>query len=149
MLRKVILAPVPCLHLHTASSVPALATRVAFGSSQADVPNLPPGLPVFICASHPEDAPPEALKLLRSGYATWTGKLLGVVRAVDGGRRNGKHEDPTVRPPSAEEKDGPFQYFWEVAGFGLLAKPQGLRDFQAAGPIGKAPRWPIVAELDY
>jgi hypothetical protein len=144
---KIVLAPVPCIHLFTASGVPALASRVAFGTSQPDAPNLPANAPVFICASHPEGAPPEALRLLRPGFATWTGTLLRVVRAVDGGRRSGKHEDPSVRPPSAEANDGPFQYFWEVSGLRQLPIPRALGDFHGEGPMGNVPRWPIIAEL--
>ena len=149
MLRKVILAPVPCWHLHTASGIPNLSERVAFASSQPDLKSLPIGAPVFICASHPEGAPPEALRLLRPGYASWTGVLHDVVDAEDGGRRSGKHRDPSVRPPSAEENDTPVQYFWEVSGLRRLTPPRRLADFQSNGPMGESPRWPIVVELDF
>lgn len=148
MLRKVVLAPVPCQHLHSASGVHALRERVAFGSSYAGIASLPLSVPVFICASHPEGAPREALRLLCAGYATWGGTFDAVVRAVDGGRRGGKHERPELRPPSAEATDGPFQHFWEVTGLQPLATRRALADFRASGYAGEMPRWPIVAELD-
>jgi hypothetical protein len=147
MFQQVLLAPVPCLHLHSAISVPKLANRVAFASSQRAVPHLPIGIPVFICASDPKSATPEALKLLRPGYVTWAGRLGAIVEAVKDGPRSGKHPDPSVRPPTAEAKDTPVLYFWEVAGLHRLVTPRRLGEFQST-LNGDAPQWPVLAEAD-
>jgi hypothetical protein len=147
MLQQVLLAPVPCVHLHSASQVPRLAERVAFGSSQSGVPHLPLGIPVFICASDPGSAPREALGLLRPGWATWGGRLGSIVEAVKDGRRSGQHPDPTVRPPTAEATDTAFFYFWEVEGLQRLSPARRLTEFRS--PLsGGAPQWPVLAELD-
>lgn len=147
MLQQVLLAPVPCVHLHSASLVPELAERVAFGSSQSAVPHLPIGIPVFICASDPKSAPREAMNLLRPGWVTWGGRLSAIVPAVKDGPRSGKHPDRSVRPPTAEASDGPFLHFWEVASLHRLPSARRLADFRSS-LAGEAPQWPVLAELD-
>jgi len=147
VLQQVLLAPVPCLHLHSASLVPKLTELVAFASSQPAVPGLPIGIPVFICASDPKSATREALKLLRPGYATWGGRLGAIVKAEKEGPRSGKHRDPSVRPPTAEAMDTPVLYFWEVAGLHKLPIPRALREFRSALG-GEAPQWPVLTEVD-
>jgi hypothetical protein len=142
MLRTVILAPVPCSHLESASTIPALSEVVAFGSSQEDVPHLPIGAPVFIYASNPPHA------LFKLGSVSWTGTLGAIVPPVTSGDRSGKHPDPSHRPPTAEGTDKAFMYFWEVLGLKPLDPLRRLGEFRAKVFIGEAPRWPTVAELD-
>jgi hypothetical protein len=149
MFQTVILAPVPCIHLHSASAVPGLCDRVAFGSNQRGVPDLPIGARVFIYASDPQTASKEALRLFKPGYASWTGHLGAIVRAVKGGRRDGKHPDPLVRPPTAEEGDTHFMYFWEVLGLRPLRPQRPLRDFAGTLAKGGVPKWPARAELEF
>ena len=149
MIQTVILAPVPCLHLHSASEVPSLGERVAFGSNQQAVPNLPIGAQVFIYASDPQTATKEALRLHKPGYATWTGYLGTVVNAVKGGRRDGKHPDSSVRPPTAEATDTHFMYFWEVLGLRPLRPPRPLADFTGTLAKGGVPKWPARADLEF
>lgn len=149
MLTTVLLAPVPCIHLHSAAGVPALRERVAFGSSQAGVPTLSIGLPVFIVASDPQSATTPAVRaLLCPGWATWGGHLGAVVPAVKTGPRSGQHPEPHVRPPSAEVGDSAFLYFWEVTGLHLLPTPRRISEFKVAAPFGDWPRWPVLAELE-
>jgi hypothetical protein len=148
MIRTVVLAPVPCRHLRSAQAVPSLAERVAFASSQSAVPNLPVGVPVFIYPTDTSDATTDDRRLLTPGRASWTGTLGAIVDAVERGRRSGKHPDAGVRPPTAEATDTPVQFFWEVHGLQRTAPGRPLSDFASAVPIGNAPRWPVLAELD-
>lgn len=148
MLTTVLLAPVPCIHLHSAAGVPELGERVAFGSSHTGVPSLPIGLPVFIVASDPQSASAEARRLHRPGWASWGGRLGAVVPAVAKGARSGQHPEPHVRPHSAKMGDSAFLYFWEVTGLHLLPTPRRIGDFKAATPFGDSPRWPVLAELE-
>jgi hypothetical protein len=142
MIRPVVLAGVPCVHLESASSVPGLSTSVFFGSSHEADPPLPIGAPVFIYASIPPHP------LFKPGLYSWTGTLASVVRALESGPRAGKCPDPSRRPPTAEAKDGPALYFWEVRGLQQLAAPRPLADFKSKTSINEVPRWPVVAELD-
>src|ERR1700693_3484654 len=111
MIKQVLLAPVPFVHLESAAKVPSLMERVAFGTSRLgfDPPN---GIPVFIYASQPPQA------LLHRKEASWTGVLGAIAPANKGGPRDGKHPDPSVRPPSTEATDGSgdtaFLCFWEI-----------------------------------
>lgn len=143
MIRPVVLAPVPCVHLESTGSVPGLSASVFFGSSHEGIDKLPLGLPVFIYASIPPHA------LFKPGQFSWTGTLTSVVRAVESGPRSGKYADPARRPPTAEAKDGPFLYFWEVQNLEQLATSRGLADFKSKTSINEVPRWPAVAELDF
>ena len=149
MLQTVILAPVPCVHLHSASQVPGLCDRVAFGSNQKGVPDLPIGARVFIYASDPQTASREALRLHRPGYASWTGHLGSIVSAVKGGRRDGKHPDSSMRPPTAEAGDSHFMYFWEVLDLKPLNPRRFLSDFAGTPAKGGVPKWPARAELEF
>ena len=143
MIRPVVLAPVPCVHLESVNSVPGLAASVFFGSShEADTP-LPSGAPVFIYASIPPHA------LFKPGQFSWTGTLGSIVRAVDGGPRHGKHPDPSQRPPTAEAKDGACLYFWEVRNLEPLETPRRIGDFKSKTSINEVPRWPVIAEADF
>ncbi|MBI3198911.1 MAG: hypothetical protein HYZ40_15675 [Rhodospirillales bacterium] len=142
MIQPVVLAGVPCVHLESASSVPGLSASVFFGSSHEAVTPLPIGVPVFIYASIPPHP------LFKPGQYSWTGTLGSVVRAVESGPRAGKCPDPSRRPPTAEGKDGPALYFWEVQGLHQLATPRPLADFKSKTSINEVPRWPVVAELD-
>ena len=143
MIRPVVLAPVPCVHLESANSIPGLAASVFFGSSHEGIDKLPLGLPVFIYASIPPHP------LFKPGQFTWTGTLGSVVRAVAGGPRAGKCPDPARRPPTAEAKDGPFLYFWEVQNLEPLETPRRLGDFKSKTSINEVPRWPVIAEADF
>ena len=143
MIQPVVLAPVPCVHLESAASVPGLSASVFFGSSHAGVPDLPLGVPVFIYASIPPHP------LFRPGQFSWTGTLGSVVRAVESGPRSGKFPDAARRPPTSESKDGPLLYFWEVRELQQLATPRPLGDFKSKTSINEVPRWPVVAELDF
>jgi hypothetical protein len=150
MRKQVLLAPVPWEHLESAEAVPALSERVAFGSSGGVVPLTTIGIPVFIYGSQPQH------RRFRAGVATWAGTLGAVRRALteeEDRRRAGKHPEPGVRPPSAEAKDGPFIWFFEVLGIQLLASPRRLTEFKKVGGKGKpytgdVPQWPVLAELD-
>src|SRR5438309_9407246 len=103
MSHPVFLASVPCVHLASALTVPALSTRVAFGSSKSGLSNSTPiGLPVFIFASRGPHA------FYRNGVYTWTGTLGAFVPAVEKGSRSEKHPDMNVRPPTAEAHDSAF-----------------------------------------
>ncbi len=143
MLQSVVLAPVPCVLLESAMTVPSLGERVAFGTSQPGVPDLPVGLPVFIYASMGPHG------LFRLGQVSWTGTLGAIVPAAKGGARDGKHPDPAVRPPHAEANDKAFLFFWEVLGLHPLSPTRPLHDFKSAVTLGEAPKWPAVAELDF
>ena len=143
MIRPVVLAPVPCVHLESANSVPGLSASVFFGSSHEADPPLPIGVPVFIYASIPPHA------LFKPGQFSWTGTLASVVRAVASGPRSGKHPDPSRRPPTAEAKDGACLYFWEVRNLEPLETPRRLGDFKSKTSINEVPRWPVIAEADF
>ena len=143
MIRPVVLALVPCVHLASASSTSGLSTSVFFDSSHEAEPPLPLGVPVFIYASIPPHP------LFRPGQFSWTGTLGSVVRAVESGPRSGKCPDATRRPPTAEARDGPFLYFWEVRGLEQLTEPRRLADFKSKTSINEVPRWPVAAELDF
>ena len=146
--KEVLLAPVPCIHLASAATIPSLAQRVAFGTSHNGIVNVPIGLPVFIYASQPPHP------LFDPGHISWTGVLGAIVPANETGPRSGKHHDPSVRPPSTEAKDGggdgPFLFFWEVEGLHQLKKPDrlSLSKFKSAFN-GGAPQWPVLAQLDF
>lgn len=138
----VFLAPVPSVHLASAMTVPALSTRVAFGSSKSGLSNTPIGLPVFIFASQPPHP------LYRNGVYTWAGTLGAIVSAVEKGPRSGKHPDKNVRPPTAEATDAPFTHFWEVLNLTRLERPRPFSDFFDCAPFeGRAPEWPVVGQL--
>jgi hypothetical protein len=144
----VVLAPVPCIHLRSAQSVPGLSKRVAFASNQDGVPHLPIGLQVFIYASDASEASAEDRRLLVPGKVSWTGKLGAIVEAVKTGRRAGRHADPSIRPPTAEANDTPVMYFWEVLDLMALVPSRPLSDFKSAAfPPATVPRWPVMAEL--
>jgi hypothetical protein len=150
MLKQVVLAPVPLVHLESAWTKPELRERVAFGSSSPNVATFPIGIPVFILGS--------GLSLLRERYppsaATWGGTLGAVEQAVEGGQRSGMHRDPSRRPPTAERIDIPFRYFYEVLNLQRLGGPRHLSEFTKIGGIkrkpftGPAPQWPVLAELE-
>ncbi len=148
MIRTVVLAPVPCIHLRSAQSEPHLSERVAFASSQTAVPSLPIGVPVFIFPTDTPDASADDRRLLTSGRASWSGTLGAIVNAVERGRRSGKHPNPEVRPPTAEATDKPVRFFWEVLGLQRMSSGRLLSDFNSEFSIGNAPRWPVLAELD-
>ena len=99
-------------------------------------------MPVFIYASIPPHP------LFKPGQYSWTGTLASVVRAIQSGPRAGKCPAPARRPPTAEAKDGPFLYFWEVQNLQPLVTPRGLGDFKSKTSINEVPRWPVVGELD-
>lgn len=147
MIKQVLLAPVPCIHLASATRIPGLMQRVAFGTSRLGIDQVPIGLPVFIYASQPPHS------LFRRGVASWTGALGAIVKANETGSRSGKHPDPSVRPPSAEANDGPFLFFWEVLDLSNREPPRSLSDFMKKGGgiafHGDAPEWPTVAWLDF
>jgi hypothetical protein len=144
MIKQVLLAPVPLVHLESATMVPSLMQRVAFGSSRLGF-NFPMGISVFIYAS------PSPHALLHRKEASWTGVLGDIVPANETGRRSGKHPDPSVRPPSTEATDGSgdtaFLFFWEILNLHRLEPPRPLRDFKSAFH-GEVPKWPVLAELD-
>jgi hypothetical protein len=147
MLKQVILAPVPWVHLESAEGVPKLGERVAFGSSSPKLLSLPAGLPVFIYGSDPRH------KRFKPAVVTWKGTLGAVVPAVQGGRRSGQHPDPTIRPPSAEQGDTGFLCFFEVLGLRLLEAPRPFSEFTKHDGKGKpftgdVPQWPVLAYLD-
>jgi hypothetical protein len=139
----VFLASVPCVHLASTMTIPALSTRVAFGSSKSGLSNSAPiGLPVFIFASKGPHA------LYRNGVYTWTGTLGAIVPAVEKGARSGKHPDKNVRPPTAERHDSAFTHFWEVLNLTRLESPRPFSDFFGCAPFeGKAPEWPVLCQL--
>ena len=149
MRKQVLLAPVPWEHLESAEAVPLLRERVAFGSSSAAVTSLPIGIPVFIYGSGPRHP------RFRPGVASWVGTLGAIDKAVgdEDRRRSGKHRDASVRPPTAEQGDGPFIWFFEVSGLRLLEVPRRLSEFTKVGGKGKpytgdVPQWPVLAEVD-
>jgi hypothetical protein len=147
MFQQVVLAPVPWVHLQAAEGVPALRERVAFGSSTNAIPAFPIGLPVFIYGSDPSH------NRFKPGVVTWEGTMGAVVPAVERGRRSGQHPDPSVRPPSADEDDTAFLWFFEVLGLKPLAVPRKLSEFTKIDGRGKpytgdVPQWPVLAYLD-
>lgn len=143
MPKSVLLAPVPCKHLESAMTIPALSMRVAFGSSKGGLSRLAtPGIQVFIFASQGPHA------FYRNGVYTWTGMLGDIVPAVEKGRRSGKHPDSSVRPPTAEAGDSAFTHFWEVSNLSRLEAPRPFFDFFDCSPFeGRAPEWPILGQL--
>ena len=136
----VVLASVPAVHLASFLTVPSLANRVAFGSSSAPVRDFPIGLTVYIHASKPPH------ELCKPGRVSWIGRLGTILEAVEHGRRSGKHPEPSVRPPSAEQDDEPFVAFWEVIGLRQLEEPIPLARF-ASLFHGAPPEWPVLATL--
>lgn len=145
-IRQVFLAPVPGEHIESAQSVPALLTRVAFGSSKHGIKTAPVGLDVYIFVSQPSH------QLYRRGAVSWSGRLGAIVPAVKSGHRSGKHPDPPVRPPTAEMNDGPFLYFWEIDGLHSLREPLSLTKFSLDGGGAlfsrNEPQWPVLAYVD-
>jgi hypothetical protein len=145
-IRQVLLAPVPGEHIESAQSVPSLLEKVAFGSSKSGLRTAPIGLDVYVFVSQP------AHRLYRRGAVSFRGTLGALVPAVEGGRRSGKHPDPSVRPPTAEAGDGAFLYFWEVEKLHSLSEPIPLTRFSkdGGGPpfSGSEPQWPVLAYLD-
>ncbi len=117
---QVLLAPVPCIHLESATKV---GPRVAFGTNRLGLSQTPIGLPVFIYASRPPHP------LFRPGVFSWTGKLGAIEKAVERGPRSGKHPDPSVRPPTAEAGDTACIEFWEVLDLIKLEKDRPFHDF--------------------
>ena len=144
--KEVLLAPVPCIHLASAATIPSLAQRVAFGTSHSGLVNVPIGLHVYIYASQPPH------RLFDPGHVSWAGKLVAIVHANKTSSRSGKHLDPSVRPPTTEALiggDGPFLFFWEVEGLHQLKKPDRLSLSKFKSTFGgDAPQWPVLAELD-
>jgi hypothetical protein len=53
MLKQVVLAPVPWVHLESIEKEPHLKQRVAFGTSSLAVTDEYTGLPIFIYGSEP------------------------------------------------------------------------------------------------
>jgi hypothetical protein len=138
--QEVLLAPVPCVHLESAATMP----RIAFGTSQSTFKQQfesKIGIPVYIYASQPPH------HLFSGPAVSWKGELVEIVRAND----HGKHSDPSVRPPSTlandASGDGPFHFFWEVAGLHQIEK-LSLSKFNWKGG-GGIPQWPVLAELDF
>jgi hypothetical protein len=146
MLKQVLLASVPSIHLGSVLEIPNLSQLVAFGTSRTGLENVPVGTPVFIYASQPPH------ELYCGAVASWSGSPGAVVRAVEHGPRSGKHSDPSVRPVTAETTDGPFLFFWEVSGLHQLSRHRPLGDFSKVGggrPFnGSAPQWPSLVQLD-
>ncbi len=151
---KVFLAPVPAEIIDSACKVPSLSELVAFGSNKACLDAIPIGLEVYIYASQSNESP--YLKkpphpLWRAGVVTWGGTLSNIVRAVEHGRRSGKHPNPAVRPPFAEEGDTAVTHFWEVKNLHRLNRPIPFSRFENANGSkafgGSAPQWPTVAFL--
>lgn len=146
MIRQVLLAPVPCVHLASAAITPHLSERVAFGSSKTALDQLPIGMPVFIYTSQPPH------RLFQAGVASWTGTLGAIVPAVRSGARSGKHPNPSVRPPTAEAGDEASMYFWEVLGLHHIEAPRPLTAFlkpSGGKPFsGDWPQWPVLVEHD-
>ena len=105
MLKQVLLASVPSIHLGSVLEIPNLSQLVAFGTSRTGLENVPVGTPVFIHASQPPH------ELYCGAVASWSGSLGAVVPAVGHGPRSGKHSDPAVRPVTAETTDDPFLFF--------------------------------------
>ena len=103
--RIVVLAPVPAIHIKSAMTKPKLLERVAFGTSAFSIDDIPLGTEIFIYASNPPHL------LCRPGMVTFGGSLGCIELAETGGRRDGKHRNKDVRPPSAEATDGPFTKF--------------------------------------
>jgi hypothetical protein len=137
---QVLLAPVPCIHLQSAKDK-GLTHRVAFGTSRSGFSDTPIGLMVFIFASQPPH------RLFRPGVFSWAGKLGAIVKAVERGPRSGRHPDPSVRPPSAEESDDAFIEFWEVLDLAELKEGRPFSHFRGGSPFnGRAPEWPVVAQ---
>ena len=140
-------APVPAVILASAQKLD-LAKPVAFGSEKVDL-NGPPGIGVYIYASKRDTDPPHALH--KPGLVTWFGKLRDIVPAIKGGRRDGKHPDPAIRPPYAEDTDTASIWFWEVSGLVQLENPIRFDRFEheSGGKAfgGNCPQYPILAVL--
>lgn len=138
-------APVPATILESASQVPQLSNRVAFGSNKAGLQTMPIGIAVYIHASQPPH------QLYKANVVTWSGTLGAIVPAVRTGRRSGKHVDSSVRPPFAELEDTAVLDFWEVLGLHPLERPIQFGRFEnIEGGLafgGRAPEWPVLAIL--
>jgi hypothetical protein len=150
MSQEVLLAPVPCVHLASAATIPKLKERIAFGTSQSAFKQQFEsriGIPVYIYASQPLHTSHPPHPLFCGPVASWKGELFAIVKA----NNRGKHDDPSIRPPSTLEKedpDGPFLFFWEVEGLHRLKKPYlSLSKFKWKGGVG-VPQWPALADLD-
>lgn len=145
--RKVVLAPVPWVHLESIENDPHLQHRVAFGTSRLAVTDAYAGLPIFIYGSNPRH------QRHIPGVVTWTGYVDKIERAVERGPRSGKHPDSSVRPLTAEEGDTAFISFLEVTGIHLLARARPLTRFTKSDGKGKpftgiVPQWPVLAYLN-
>jgi len=153
MKKRVIVAPVPAEIIASASGVPELYERVAFGSNKEGLDTFPIGADVYVYASK-SDENRNAIKphpLWQQGVVTWGGTLSAIVRAVERGRRSGKHPKPAVRPPFAEEGDTPVTHFWEVKNLHCLERPIPFSKFKdtKGKPAFKDswPQWPRVLFL--
>ena len=99
-------------------------------------------MPVYIYASQPPHP------LFHANVVSWTGVLVRILDAEKKGARSGKHPEPSARPPTAEARDGPFLFFWEIESLHQLEQPYlSLSKFKKGG-VG-IPEWPVLAELDY
>jgi len=113
MAKKAILAPIPKIHLESASEVSIRTGFVAFGSRKyhmfeklnSDCPKTP--LPVLIYASHSKNGE-QMLDL----NASWMGWYIGFIAAV-----NGKHPigQECHRPDSTKSDSSDWYIFWHVA----------------------------------
>src|SRR5216684_2833302 len=146
MLKKVVLAPVPWVHLESMEKKPKLFERVAFGTSRLAVTDEYATLSIFIYGSGLDHT------RHRSGVVTWTGFVDKIERAVQAGQRSGQHPDKSLRPMTAEDGDTAFIRFLEVTNIQLLNPPLPLTRFTKEDGKGKpftgpVPRWPVLAFL--
>jgi hypothetical protein len=147
MHEQVVLAPVPWIHLESIAKEPHLKSRVAFGTSSPAVSQEYAGLRIFIYGSGPDH------KRHIRGVVAWTGMVDKIERAVERGRRAGKHPDSTIRPLTAEDGDSAFISFLEVTGITLLERPLPFSRFTKANGkskpfTGLVPQWPVLAYFD-
>jgi hypothetical protein len=152
---EVILAPISAEIIDSTLKIPELHKLVAFGSNKEGIDTFPIGADVYIYASKSDESPNAPKQpphpLWQAGVVAWGGTLSAIVPAVQHGRRSGKHPNPALRPPFAEEGDTPVTHFWHVQNLHRLERPIPFSRFKYPGGGtafgGSQPRWPIVAFL--
>ncbi|MFT8246538.1 hypothetical protein [Roseomonas sp. BN140053] len=122
--RVALLAPVPCIHIHSALPVIQAGGTLAFGTGKlemfADSERVPPGIRALIYVSQTDgykdvDAAKLAGGVLAGTYTGWT-------MADRRGRYAG---DPAHRPPTAHRDDTAWTCFFTVHDLRWCSVPLG------------------------
>ena len=153
MLRCMI-APLPIVHVSSTLTTAAERGRVAFGSDafaffeRREKDKDFGKLEVFVIASRTGLTDAKQVPLgIKLHCAFLRGTLAGLTQPHP---KTGKHPDPSVRPASAHEGDGPSLIFWELVALETLAEQIPLKAFrnEGGGMYSEVPRGPTIAKID-